>query len=461
MKKSICLLLAAALCLTLWGCGTDDVIDPAPSQTQATIPSDPTEAPTEPPAEPVECNHAPEILQTTPATCTTAGQVLSSCPLCGEEFTQELPALGHSFSDATCTEGQKCSICGFVEGDALGHSYADGECTICGHQLPQDIPADCSHEYTLTQQIAATCTAEGRMDYQCTKCNHSYCQSIPAMGHQYLDATCTAPSTCKVCGSIQGQALGHSYENDACIRCGAADPDASKEVTYTVTIRSDKGAAVEGVTVAVYNGGLNPAAIGTTNAKGVATMTIMSADSYRVVLSNVPAGLAAKESYTFKSTRVNINLSTVSVISPTDHSQANYKLGSIMGDFTLTDTDGNSYTLSQLLQEKDLVILNFWFVNCGPCKAEFPYFEAIHNSYDNVQLLTMNHIDSQESIIALREQMGVTFPMISENIGFQQGFGIYAYPTTVFIDSTGKILKIQVGDFKSQAELESWIEQFT
>ena len=187
-------------------------------------------------------------------------------------------------------------------------------------------------------------------------------------------------------------------------------------------------------------------------------MTLLAADSYTVKLSNIPSGFAAKESYTFKSTRVNINLSTLSVISPTDHSQANYKVGSTMGDFTLTDTDGNSYTLSQLLKEKELIILDFWYVNCAPCKAEFPYFEAISKKYDNVQILTMNHLDRESDIIALREQMGVTFPMISENIGFQQGFGIQAYPFTVFIDGNGRILKIHNTMFSNQAELEAVIE---
>jgi thiol-disulfide isomerase/thioredoxin len=190
------------------------------------------------------------------------------------------------------------------------------------------------------------------------------------------------------------------------------------EVTFTVTIRSDKGKVIEGVTVAVYTNDQSPAATAKTNNKGIATMNILVSQNYRVVLSNIPNGFAAKDSYTFSSTRVNINLSTVSVVSPTDHSKANYKVGSTMGDFTLTDTDGNIYTMSNLLKEKELIILDFWFVNCGPCKAEFPYFEAITEKYDNVQLLTLNHIDSEKDIIALREQMGVTFPMIVENIGF-------------------------------------------
>ena len=455
MKKCICFLLLLSFALSLWGCGGDDrgVTEPSDIITPTATPTVPTD-PTEPPA----CTHAPEIISTIQATCNEPGQTVSSCPLCGEEFTEELPALGHSFTEAGCTMAKTCVTCGLTEGEPLGHDYLDGVCRRCGDALPEDLPTDCNHQYRVTHQTAPTCTQEGSIRYQCADCGSIYEQSVAATGHKYTEATCTAGPHCLTCGNTQGDALGHSYQDGACLRCGAADPDAPQEVTFTVTVRSDKGSAMEGVSVSVYNGGAEPAATGITNQKGTATMQLLSADSYTVKLSNIPSGYSAKESYTFRSTRVNINLTTVSVISPTDHSQANYKVGSTMGDFTLTDTDGNSYNLSHLLKEKDLVILNFWFVNCGPCKAEFPYFEVINEKYDNVQLLTMNHIDSEADIIALREQMGVTFPMIAENIGFQQGFGIYAYPTTVFIAPSGKILKIQVGDFKSQAELEALID---
>ena len=456
MRKWLSIMLICAFLLALWGCSTERTIHPTTAPSTPSTPSTPSEPST--PSSPSACEHRPEIILDTPATCTEPGSVTSVCPLCGEEFVDQFPPLGHSFSDANCTQAPCCSLCGYVSGSALGHVYTDGICLHCGHQLPQDIPVDCQHDYVLMHQTAPGCTTSGGMDYQCRSCNHTYSQTIAPLGHHYSEATCTAPAACNLCGNTTGEALGHSFRDGSCTRCGDADPDAAREVTYTVTIRSDKGVTVAGVTVSVYTDGETPAATATTNAKGVATMTLMSAGSYRVVLSNVPAGLSAKESYTFKSTRVNINLSTVSVISPTDHSQANYKVGATMGDFTLTDTDGNTYTLSQLLKEKDLVILNFWYVNCGPCKQEFPYFEAIHEKYDNVQLLTFNHIDQEKDILALREQMGVTFPMIYENIGFQQGFGINSYPTTIFIAPSGKILKIQVGDFDSQAELEALID---
>ena len=449
MKKMLSLVLAIVMALSLWACGTDTPSVTAPSQTNT---------PTDHPTEPGTCPHQLEVVKTTYATCTKAGLIVSACPLCGEEFTEEIPAPGHNFTAASCTVGPICTVCGFSSGNALGHVYQDGVCIHCGDTLPQDVPSDCLHDYVLGKQTSPSCTTAGSMEYGCTKCGHTYVQSVAPTEHRYADATCTAPQTCILCRQPHGDALGHSYSSGLCTRCGAADPSAPKEVEYTVTIRSDKGAAVAGITVSIYTNSATPAAVGMTNAKGVATMTLMSAESYRVVLTNIPSGLTAKESYTFKSTRVNINLTTVSQVTPEDHSKANYKVGSTMGDFTLTDTDGNTYQLSQLLKEKDLVILNFWFVNCGPCKAEFPYFEAIDQKYDNVQLLTLNHIDSQKDIVALRDQMGVNFPMIAESIGLKQGFGIQAYPTTVFIAPSGKILKIQVGEFKNLAELEALID---
>lgn len=46
---------------------------------------------------------------------------------------------------------------------------------------------------------------------QGTKCD--------AAGHNWSNATCTAPKTCAVCGAAEGNALGHNFENGVCTRC--------------------------------------------------------------------------------------------------------------------------------------------------------------------------------------------------------------------------------------------------
>ena len=490
MKKLIALLLALTLLLSLCACEkpvppdsseteetssvpdtqTDPTADTSTTgPTETTAATDPTETTvsTEPtfstdPTDPVPCQHQRSRRETA-ATCTQPGQVIEECILCGDVMTEEIPATGHRFADATCTKAKMCTLCGITDGTAPGHSYQNGKCTLCGTQMPgyEEKPTGCSHNYQLSGQTAPTCTEKGSFTYSCTKCGGSYSETVAPNGHSYTAATCQQPKTCTVCNDTSGNPLAHSYQNGKCTLCGAADPDAPITVNYQVTVRTDKGVPVEGVTVSIYTTGSTPAATGKTNSKGVVIIPLEPCNEYTVTLANVSSKYAYKESYRFTYHIANINLTTIPVISPTDHSQANYKVGSTMGDFTLTDTDGNSYNLYTLLKGKELVLLDFWYVSCVPCKSEFPYFETIYKQYgDRIQLLTLDPLDSEDSIKQLRQELGFTFPMIRDNIGLYAGFGVKLYPTMVFIDSTGKILKIEVGAYQSEQELIDEIERF-
>ena len=47
--------------------------------------------------------------------------------------------------------------------------------------------------------------------------------------HEWVEATCTAPKTCKTCGATEGEALGHDWKEatteapKTCTRCGATE----------------------------------------------------------------------------------------------------------------------------------------------------------------------------------------------------------------------------------------------
>ena len=203
-----------------------------------------------------------------PATCTEAGHTAGvQCSRCGlvESGVTEIPALGHSYGNwtqtkaPTCTakgtETGRCTRCNAVQTRdvaALGHSYGNWTqtkaptctakgtetktCTRCNATETRDVEA-LGHNTTHHAAKAATCTEKGWAAYDtCSRCNYTTYKEIPATGHHH-NAVVTAPTctekgytihTC-ACGDSYvdsyTDALGHSYANGKCSRCGAADPN--------------------------------------------------------------------------------------------------------------------------------------------------------------------------------------------------------------------------------------------
>ena len=240
-------------------------------------------------------------------------------------------------------------------------------------------------------------------------------------------------------------------------------------ITFKATVRENsQNKTVSGVTVTVYtNGNDTPVGSAVTDQSGVARISMTKANSYRVVLSNLPAGYEANEDYRFSANTVNITIRKAAVQNEADHSQAQYAVGKKMTNFTLTDTDGNIYTLYDLLKEKQLVVLDFWYTSCEPCKMEFPYFEAAVQKYGNkMQLLAIDPIDTVSAITRLRDQLNansktaVTFPMLRDTCKLYLGFSVSTYPTTVFIDANGVIVDIHIGAYPSESAFCSAVERY-
>lgn len=113
-------------------------------------------------------------------------------------------------------------------------------------------------------------------------------------------------------------------------------------------------------------------------------------------------------------------------------------------DFTVYDSDGNAYKLSEF--EGKPVILNFWASWCGPCKSEMPDFEEAYKEYgEKIHFLMVNLTDGyQETVNGAQkfiEDTGYTFPIYFDTKqDAARTYGVYSIPMTFFIDESGNII---------------------
>ncbi len=247
---------------------------------------------------------------------------------------------------------------------------------------------------------------------------------------------------------------------------------------YSITVKSAGGLALSGVNVYIYTDDTLEDLVNytTTDAAGVAKITLKKSEKYVAVLSGMPEGYMTEACYPLSGTATEITL-TSAVIDNTDHSGKSYQLGDVMRDFSVVDSDGNTQKLSELLKTKKLVLINFWYTTCSWCVKEFPYMDAVYQQYkDDVEIVALNHStlsgDSEEGIKNFKNNFytdyvgegaegGLSFPMAKDYTNMGPAFNIQGYPTSVLVDRYGVICMIEAGGIVSDAPFVAMFEHFT
>ena len=245
---------------------------------------------------------------------------------------------------------------------------------------------------------------------------------------------------------------------------GRGEKTPTGDMTYTVLVKNSTDMPMEGVGVYIYEDETQTELVwfDKTNAEGKMSFTAPYSDAYVAVLGNVPTGYAVEAQYPITGELTEIVLGA-GVMSDEDMKNLTYKLGDVMMDFTITDTDGVEHTLSELLKTKKAVVLNFWYLECVPCQMEFPFMQEAYEKYkDKLEILAMNPVNADEAAIAqFKKELGLTFPMAQVDALWEQMMGLTAYPTTVVIDRFGNIVLIHRGSIDSANTFEQLFAYFT
>lgn len=157
------------------------------------------------------------------------------------------------------------------------------------------------------------------------------------------------------------------------------------------------------------------------------------------------------------------NKDGAALISGAQLTDSSYTLGDYMGDYTITDVNGNTYTFSEILKDKKAIVLNFWFINCVPCQMEFPYLQTAYNTYsEDLTVIAINPVDNKEkNIEKYAAQNELTLPLAVGDQAWTTAFNLQGFPTTVVIDRYGCISFMHVGAITADGEFEKIFEFFT
>ena len=118
-------------------------------------------------------------------------------------------------------------------------------------------------------------------------------------------------------------------------------------------------------------------------------------------------------------------------------------IGKAVPDFTFTDTDGVKVTLSELLKEREVVVVSLFATWCGPCKNEFPMMKQIMEKYpDQLEVLAVSAYDgdTMEKLAKFKETLDLPFHFgRDEEAGLRNFVEMSYYPTNLFIDRFGNV----------------------
>jgi len=113
-------------------------------------------------------------------------------------------------------------------------------------------------------------------------------------------------------------------------------------------------------------------------------------------------------------------------------------------EHTGTSYDGTGIDLADW--RGDVVVLNFWYAACPPCRAEAPDLAAIHDDYSaqGVQMLGINPRDDAGTAQAFERTFSVPYPSLHDQgargVAALEGLvPLQAMPSTVVLDRQGRV----------------------
>ncbi len=132
-------------------------------------------------------------------------------------------------------------------------------------------------------------------------------------------------------------------------------------------------------------------------------------------------------------------------------------------EFTAKDTDGDTVSAEDLRGK--VVVLNFWYAGCPPCRAEAKYLNQVHDEYqdDDVAFVGVNVRDEAGTAAAFERTFGVDYPTVLDarsgrvQLALSGQIAPNAVPATIVLDQQGRVAARVLGAVDGPSILQTLV----
>lgn len=122
--------------------------------------------------------------------------------------------------------------------------------------------------------------------------------------------------------------------------------------------------------------------------------------------------------------------------------------GEPASDFVLTTFGQEQFRLSE--QRGKVVVINFWYPSCPPCRDEMPAFQEAWERYQDrnvrfIGLFVPQGFDTEVEARQFVDELGLTFTFATDvRARVAQEYAVVYFPTTYFIDQDGRVHLMEI-----------------
>ena len=131
---------------------------------------------------------------------------------------------------------------------------------------------------------------------------------------------------------------------------------------------------------------------------------------------------------------------------------------------TFSGTSETGETLASTAYLGNVLVVNFWYAGCAPCRAEAPTLEKVFQATNasGATFMGVNVRDQAATVVTFDKTFGVTYPSIVDldgqaQLSFASNVPPNAVPTTLVLDAQGRVAARILGQLADASILTTLI----